>query len=217
MSTTAIIITTHGSDKQEYCKICIDSIISLEFRKHIFVFDNESSDDWTCNIPKNYPTDIVHYIRINDQKSNGGLTGTWNQGIDKAIEYGCNSVILINNDTRVDQNFVDLVRAVSESKDLSVYGPLTNNPGHIKKQDVKNTKFRTTYTIKAISTPINGFCFGAPIDSFSKNKFDSKYYFDPKFPFAGNEDEWCKRLKRKGGTFNLVTSCYVHHDKLRSW
>ena len=42
-----------------------------------------------------------------------------------------------------------------------------------------------------------------------KNKYNNNYYFDPKYPFGGNEMEWFKRFVLKSGIGCVIPETFL--------
>lgn len=216
-----IVITTHGANNHKMCKMCLDACLKyIHHPKHIFLFDNESSDPWTCKVSEKYKEKPVTYTRIDDQNTNGGLTGTWNMGTKMALEKGCRVVLFLNNDAFVNETVNDLIM-LSGYKNDAMIGPLTNQPGYLKNavrnQFIKSNRLQLRFNYKKIPDYVNGFCFAVHAAALKKNKYDEQHFFNPKLPFSGNEVEWARRHEKKKGNFYICTSCYVEHDKKSSW
>lgn len=216
-----IVITTHGNNNQKMCKMCLDACLKhIHHPKEVFLFDNESSDPWTCKIPEKYKDKHVTYTRINDQTANGGLTGTWNMGAKMALNNNCHVILFLNNDAFVNETINDLIM-LSGFKNNAIVGPLTNQPGYLKNalrnQFIKSNRLYAHFNYKKITDYVNGFCFAVHASALKNNKYDEQYFFNPKLPFSGNEVEWARRHKKKKGNFYICTSCYVQHDKKSSW
>ena len=67
---------------------------------------------------------------------------------------------------------------------------------------------------------LNGFFMVFPIHVLIDNQItvDGKsYYFDPQYPFAGNETEWFTRFTRSGGVPIVVSQTFIYHYKLQTW
>ena len=56
-----------------------------------------------------------------------------------------------------------------------------------------------------------------PIHVLIKNKYNNNYYFDPSFPFGGNEVEWFNRFVKKGGQAMITPRTFIYHYKLNLW
>ena len=50
-----------------------------------------------------------------------------------------------------------------------------------------------------------------------KNKINDTEYFNNKFPFRGNENEWHNRLLSKKGNAYIITDTFVPHLHVGSW
>ncbi len=155
----------------------------------------------------------------------------------------------MNDDILINETWEHFVSSIVDEN--VIYGPITNNPGtawinksrrrvlnHLfnkseKKQYSHNGRSRDENPVKVGF--VNGFCFGCTTKTYKKKKFDDKYYFNPAFPFEGNETEFQIRLfnlkptndnKQNKRILNslsahdravVVPRCYVHHYKNHAW
>ncbi len=245
------IIVTYHNFVNKFILPCLDSLNrNIDCSKFVCVFDNESKheDNYKvvdfCRANKDF-----FYIRIGDQNKNGGLTATWNAGVDLCIQRGCEMIFIINDDILINDTWRFFVQSITD--DDVVYGPVTNNPGHAwvdqherwmlkhlfghnkKKQYSGNGKGRNE-DVTHVGF-VNGFCFGCTVRTFTNHMYDEKHYFDPDFPFGGNETEFQLRLfnlePTKDNTKNkkllssldahnkavIVPKCYVYHYKNHAW
>lgn len=230
---------------------CLKSIQDhVSNEKFVCVFDNQSSHKETYKVAdycKN--RDDFSYIRVDDQNENGGLTGAWNQGVDLCIQNDCDRIFVINDDVLINDTWSFFSEAVVD--DGVIYGPVTNNPGHAwvdkkrrwifgrwlyksgKKQLASKNKSRNE-DLEQVGF-VNGFCFGCTTQTFIENRYDKAHYFDPRFPFGGNETEFQLRLfnlvptddnkenKRRLAALEahkrafIVPRCFVYHYKNHAW
>lgn len=106
----SIIIPNYNGLK--YLKTCLDSILKskTKYDYEIIVIDNNSIDN-SVELLSNYDC-----IRLIQNDSNTGFSHVVNQGIEEAIgEY----VLLLNNDTKVNENFIEnLVLAIEKDKSI---------------------------------------------------------------------------------------------------
>lgn len=216
---------------------CLESLVEHTTDDYvIYVVDNETSHKDNQKVVEYcFTNPNIHYKRIDDQKQNGGLTGAWNQGIDFLIEKNCDRLILLNHDTIVNNTWKEYYQEINN--DNTVYGPLTNNPGGAFKKNGQIVQFNESKAVETDNTNvgyINGFCFGFTSNT-AKNNMIGDYYFDPKFPFGGNESEWQLRLfgiKPSGNSFAnanhldkieehnkavIVNKSFVFHYKDNGW
>lgn len=81
---------------------CIKSIKNMNYEDYkIILVDNNSSDGSVVDIRKTY-TDII----IIETGENSGVAKGNNIGIKKALEIGCEYILLLNNDTEVEENML---------------------------------------------------------------------------------------------------------------
>ena len=97
----------------EYIGPCLDSLREQTFDDYkTVVVDNGSSDGSDEIVRSDYPE-----VRLVEMGQNTGFTGAVNAGIDCAKRSGSEYVILLNNDTVSDPDFVrKLVRAMEKDE-----------------------------------------------------------------------------------------------------
>lgn len=109
MKVTVVIPNYNG---MKFVKTCLDSLRKQNYKDFkTLVIDNASTDGSYEYIQENY--DEVELVRL---KKNYGFSAAVNKGIDLTdTPY----VILLNNDTESDENFVgELVEAIEKSDDI---------------------------------------------------------------------------------------------------
>jgi len=209
-----IVVTTYGRNNI----FAIQNITCLRRylpEAKIFLYLNEVIDK--TDILEACKRLHVEAIIIDDQTENGGLTGTWNSGIEKCISNQCDIVILSNDDVFVNETISHIIyetRSSMKHNHMDYFGPVTNNPGPKNEQQqyyVKNVKRMTS------SRGLNGFFMVFPVYVLNEVKFSETHFFDPAFPFGGNEDEWYDRFVKKDGNAIIVPSTFVYHYKLQLW
>lgn len=107
--TTVVIPNYNG---KRYLKECLDSLIKCQpYNFNILVVDNGSNDGSVSFLEENYKD-----IKVIALSENTGFSGAVNVGIKNAkTKY----VILLNNDTTVDKDFVkNLVRVIKTDNSL---------------------------------------------------------------------------------------------------
>lgn len=84
---------------------CIDSLEKINYNNYnIIVIDNKSSDGSAAILTDRFPD-----IKIIENEQNIGFSGANNIGINYAIENGAEYILLLNNDTTVDSNFLKVL------------------------------------------------------------------------------------------------------------
>jgi GT2 family glycosyltransferase len=98
---------------------CITSLKRIEYSNyHILVVDNGSTDGSVVGIKAAFPD-----IRLLETHENLGFADGNNRGIKLALEDGADYVLLLNNDTEVDSNFLsELVKAAESSQGVGIVG-----------------------------------------------------------------------------------------------
>jgi len=102
---------------------CIASLKEIDYEKYkIIVVDNNSEDDSVLEVRKQYPE-----IKIIENKENLGFAGGNNVGIKYALENKADYVLLINNDTTVEKDFLrELVKEGELNKNAGLLCPKIN-------------------------------------------------------------------------------------------
>lgn len=214
-----VVITTNGYWGVNI-KQCIECYLKNLTNYFIVLYVNESHDSITLSLKEYFPEIMIIYI--NDQNKNGGLTATWNDGIDLCIKNKCNTIILSNDDILFDNSIKNIIKEATNERGLKYFGPITNNPGpsEINKlqygtKPMNKKPYTLIYNNNYIN--INGFFMVFPKHVLIKNKFNKDKYFDPSYPFGGNETEWFNRFIKIGGEPILVPSTFIYHYKFARW
>ena len=215
------IVTTHFNN-YDIIKKCLDLLFSvIPNKSFVVLYVNETNCTKVLNIKNDYLSfkDMFDVIYIDNQEKNGGLTGTWNQGIDYLLNlqhFECKVITILGHDSFVNENIsyiLKLALQAENEKELVYFGPLCKSKINIgiMWQDYKEYK---KYNIEYLL----GFFLTFPIHSLLKNKIDNnKYFNDIKYPFSYNEVDWYIRFKNINGKGILCKDFIVEHDHNRSW
>ena len=241
------IVTTHHNN-YETIKKCLDLLFDNIFYLescYIVLYVNETKCEKVLNIKEEYdlkyqdlPFDVIY---IDNQEKNGGLTATWNQGIDYLLnnleDFDCKVITILGHDTFINKDIkylLDSAMKAQENNELKYFGPLCNSEKytglslwqdlkHYKKY-VVNDKVNEKVNDKnddgdfiILKEYLTGFLMTFPVISLLKNKKENLYFNHKIYPFAGNEVEWYNRFKRIGGKPILCTKCVINHEHNRSW
>jgi len=225
---TGVVITTHG-----FNGVFVNQALECYKRElpdnyFIVLYINESNDKIVLDLIEKYKNNEtfkgkIEVIYIKDQISNGGLTGTWNQGIDICLKNNCDVIILSNDDILFDRSITNIIWYCYKHKDeMKYFGPTSNNPGADRfnacQYSLSPEKYQPRLALyKNFPCNLNGFFMVFSKKVLLQNKFNNKYYFDPNYPFGGNEMEWFKRFNQKGGIGCVVPETFIYHYKLCSW
>lgn len=104
----------------EYTCGCIESLRQITYHNYrLLIIDNDSQDGSYEKLKSDYPD--VEAIRTG---RNLGYAGGNNVGISYAIARGAKYVCILNNDIKVEQNFLEvLVKAMENDKNIAIAGP----------------------------------------------------------------------------------------------
>lgn len=99
---------------------CIESLNGIDYDNfQTVIVDNGSIDDSLQVLKKKFSKST--YI---ESKTNRGYAGGNNLGIDYALRNGADYVLLLNNDTTVEKDFLKkLVEAGEQDKSIGILGP----------------------------------------------------------------------------------------------
>ncbi len=204
---------------------CLQSLKSLEYPNFkIVVVDNGSQNNEAEKIYKLYPK-----IKLIKNKVNLGFTGGCNKGIDYALKENADYVLLLNNDTTVEKDFLyKLIKFYESTADAGVVSPLVlyndkktiwysgvtvktwtgivkmHDKGKLKKDVIlPNKPYKTGYAI--------GACLLISTRLIKKmGKLDDIY-------FAYYEDtEWGYRARKFGYESYVVPDSIIYHKKSAS-
>lgn len=237
------VVTSHGL-MGAYAQSCIGSLTRfLPEDSKIVLYVNEGKDPLFDMLPDRFPE--VEIVRVDEQDEFGGLTGTWNDGIERCLAANCDVVLLVNGDTHVEANIVHLIDAAAEANSTGqakVFGPVSNAPGpegcNISQASAVAVAV-DPFESHAIDKQgrrqfgdLNGFFLCFPACVLREFRHDEANVFDPSFPWNGNETEWwkshCPRVYRArnepglpaisdGVSLWVVPKTFVFHHKQAAW
>jgi len=116
MSQPAVFVILVNWNRKDDTLECLHSLANVTYpRMHIVLVDNASTDDSVANVKREFPS--VNLIR---NRSNLRFAGGNNVGIAHALGKGADYVLLLNNDTVVDPDF--LTRLVNTAEQAPTNG-----------------------------------------------------------------------------------------------
>lgn len=211
-----IVTVTHQSENLrpyglELVTEFINSLKCLKYEYECIVIDNSSTV--TLNLHDN-----IHLLRIEDQLIYG-LTGAWEIGLQKAIELGCNIIIINNDDLIYNETVNSLITfIISHSEnEISLYGPVSK--GILGGKQLSSRPINQVIELtNNTSNMLNGFMFAFTDSFYHKFKKDNGELFNKElYPWGGNEEEFQKRIWKLGGKSFIIGQCWIDHKKLRGW
>ena len=100
---------------------CLDSLQKIEYPNYaIAVIDNGSKGNDVEIIKKKFGS----FVFMIEEEKNLGFTGGSNEGIRWALRSGANYILLLNNDSVMDPNFlIELVNIAENDAQIGIAGP----------------------------------------------------------------------------------------------
>ncbi len=161
-------------------------------------------------------------------KENLGFAGGNNQGIKLALEGNADYILLLNNDTVVEPDFLSkLVEAAEEDESAGIVGPLIyffdernkiwsaggKITSHFTRgeligyQETDEGQYRAAEQVDYVS----GTCLLIKAEVMKKIGFISEEYF-----LYYEDTNWCQRAKKAGWRCLLVPQARIYHKASRS-
>jgi GT2 family glycosyltransferase len=223
MLPKVFIITLNWNSYIE-TKDCLKSLKKVTYPNfQVVVVDNASKDDSFQNLKKEFPP--YHFLQ---SKENLGFTGGNNLGIRYALKNKADYVLLLNNDTIVDSNFLGpLVSAAEKDKKVGLVG------GKIYYFEEKDKIWSFGGKINWIKGIANSYGYKKIVrEDFSKPKeldfisgclslikasvFDTVGYLDEDYFFHTEDVDFCLRLKKHGFKLIFQPESIIYHKISRS-
>ena len=211
-STVAVIIVNWK--KYDITSSCIESILnSTNSNLKIILVDNESDNKKVKNFK------FRNEIEIIQNKKNEGFSKANNIGIDYAIKNNYDYTILINNDTIVEKNLIEVLLKTAQAKNFSVVQPLILN---YNGKEIWNAGGRINYffgnfiTRKKVGNSLNSShelteWFTGCCCLFKTEIFKDIGKLDERF-FAYYEDvDFSLRLKKYGYKIGFTSKTQIYH------
>jgi O-antigen biosynthesis protein len=191
---------------------------------HIYIIDNASTDE-TTDLHKIY----THNITIVRNRENRGWCGAINQG----ISLGQNPyVVFMNNDIEVSQGWLgNLISFLDTHPRIGAVGPLDSSPNdwqcvdrvresmvpqipNFLTEDLHERNRILKYHFSRAGILVEGmlafFCV-----ALTRRTVSAVGFLDESFNGGGDDDDYCRRLRKSGYVLGLSLDTYViHHSGL---
>lgn len=206
-----IILCWNG---KKWLQACLSSVISTQYPNfRVLLVDNGSTDGSKEYVRKHFPE-----VELLLNKKNLGYAEGNNRGIRLALKKGADYVALLNQDIKVEPDWLRKMLEVAEQENnLGIispmqynyegsaldknFGVLINKNKHFQVHH-KRTKLDTLYEVPRI--------IGSAM--LMKRKLCEKIgLFDPIYFCYHEETDLCRRAKYHGFRIGIVTSSKVYH------
>jgi O-antigen biosynthesis protein len=190
---------------------------------HIYVIDNASTDE-TVDLHKIY----THNITIIRNRENRGWCGGINQGID----LGSNPyLVFMNNGVEVSQGWLgNLIAFLDTHPRIGAVGPLNSSPNdwqcvdrvrettvsqipNFLTEDLHERNRILKYHFHKAGILVEGM-LGFFCVALKRRTVSEVGLLDESFPGDGDEDGYCRRLRKSGYVLGLSLDTYVLHHSL---
>ena len=211
-SKVAVIVVNWK--KYDITSSCIESILnSTNSNFKIILVDNESDNKKVKNFK------YRNEIKIIQNKKNEGFSKANNIGIDYALKNNYDYTILINNDTIVEKNLIEVLLKTAQAKNFSVVQPLILN---YNGKEIWNAGGRINYffgnfiTRKKVGNSLNSShelteWFTGCCCLFKTKIFKEIGKLDESF-FAYYEDvDFSLRIKKHGYKIGFTSKTHIYH------
>ena len=211
-SKVAVIVVNWK--KYDITSRCIESILnSTNSNFKIILVDNESDNKKVKNFKYRNEIKIIQY------KKNEGFSKANNIGIDYALKNKFDYTILINNDTIVEKNLIEVLLKTAKAKSFSVVQPLILK---YNGKEIWNAGGRINYffgnfiTINKLGNSLNSSLeltewFTGCCCLFKTKIFKDIGKLDERF-FAYYEDvDFSLRLKKNGYKIGFTSKTQIYH------
>jgi len=157
-------------------------------------------------------------VKVIRNNQNLGFSGGNNVGIRQALEKGADWVILLNNDTWVERDFIALLKTNLEGLKGIVGMPIEDKGGIAycgKIRWLKRPGGIHVYNIDKANSIKNKFVVGAAM-AIHKNVFDKIGFLDENYFLYYEDVDFSIRAKRAGFKITTLQFVAVHHEQFGS-
>lgn len=210
------VIVTHNALRKNYIHNCLRSLAESSLQTEIIVIDNASSDETCKFIENNYP-----YVTLIKSVENLGFGKGNNLGITEALRRHADYIFLLNQDTIVKENTIELLlKAAMQNKEFAILSPI-----HLNYEGSELEHYFAEF-MKICNTP-SFYC--DHIMQRQKELYETKFVnaaawfmprsifleiggFDPIFEHYGEDNNYCQRLLYHQFKIGVVSNSYIFHD-----
>lgn len=216
MNIIYVVIVTHNP--KIWVDKCLGSLRQSLCTVRTIVIDNNSTDDSSEYIKKNYPE--VDYIQFEE---NLGFGAANNVGIKKACAANADYVFLLNQDAWIEPNTIEtLIRAHENEPQFGILSPMhLNGRGDaldfnfsIYINPSKCLKIYSDIYLKSIKNKLYEVEFvNAAAWLLTRECIETVGGFNPSFFHYGEDDNYVQRTKYKKLKVGVLPTCKIFHDR----
>ena len=204
-----VIIPTYNGGA--WLERCLSSLAETDYEPMtVEVIDNASTDGSADYVENNF--DEVNVLRL---ERNVGFAAAVNLGVHRALEARAETVVLLNQDTRVRRDWLKELIREATSADLSIASPMQLN----YEGDALETEFRRLlewhgYDTDELDRPVvfTEWVIGA-VMMVRAEVFRTIGSLDENYFFYGEELDLCRRALAAGFKVGVVATSVVCHQE----
>jgi GT2 family glycosyltransferase len=211
-------------NQYDLTKACLQSLLKCNYKNFsIFLVDNASIDLSGVKLNEDFPE--ITFLQNNN---NLGFTGANNVAIDLALKNGFKNIMLLNNDTEVDPDFIEpLLKKLDKNPNIGAIQPLILNwfdknliwnfGGKFDNFFGRVITLQKGVDIKELKNSketdwVSGCCF------LIRSEVIQKIGLLDDFFFVYFEDaDWSLRIKEEGYSLGLESNSRIYHHEGGSW
>lgn len=211
-SVAIILLNWNGFD---HSKACIESLREINYPLwQLILVDNGSTDGSLEKLRALFPEVVFLHSPLNL-----GFTGGNNLGMEYALKKGYAYVLLLNNDTLVERDFLDpMLRYLGGSPGVAAVQPLIYYVHDRKKLWNAGGKYKkwlgdsqTSYVVSDFNQPYETDWITGCAILVKASVIQQVGMFDDAY-FAYHEDvDWSLRMKKTGMTLAVVPQAKIYH------
>ena len=198
---------------------CIKSLINSRYQCEIIVIDNASTDETV----KYLQSIEIEYCILN--KRNLGFGAANNIGIELALDHGADYVLLLNQDTIVENDTIEkLVDFAARNPDVGLVSPIhLNHDGSSFDRKFSSVfinnapEFLDDLYLKKSKNFYNSKFINAAAWLLSRQCIETVGGFDPLFFVYGEDEEYCYRIRHHGLKIGYLTDARIYHSRTKVW
>jgi GT2 family glycosyltransferase len=190
---------------EAYTEAALKSLNSTREHTEIIVIDNASTDG-TPDMLRAFKA-VDPFLSVLRQEKNIGVAASWNLGIRRAFNMGCDPVIVANNDIVCARDTIDaLVDAMRANES---FGLLSARSVAIPSPDGLDVCVRSHYVLEG---PVDFCLFAIRPSTFAiVGDFDEDFW-----PAYYEDRDYIERMRRARLSFGMAYSALVFHHGSRS-
>lgn len=213
-----LYIVILNTNRRDDTLACLESLTKNTYKNlKIIVLDNNSTDGSVEAIHASYPE-----LQIIDLATNQGYAGNNNVGIEESVKHGADWIMVLNEDTILDQHcLAELVKVGESDPNIGIVGPMVyhyDEPEVIQSAGGMLGKYWQSQHLGQNEDDQGQFQNPHPVEWISgcailvrRTAIEQVGMLDAGFFIYWEETEWCIRVARGGWKIIHVPQARIWH------